>query len=102
MMISTELLISDLYQTCAEIWEQDGAFWSALVEEEKKHAMNMKKMAKIIADKPERFDMGRPFNQIAQVNDDETHSGAEDKRIFYRQGEPHFLESPILGTCGSD
>lgn len=65
MMISTELLISDLYQTCAEIWEQDGAFWSALVEEEKKHAMNMKKMAKIIADKPERFDMGRPFNQIA-------------------------------------
>jgi len=65
MMAETERLIADLYRTCADIWEEDREFWLATVAEEKKHAKNIEKMAQIIVAKPEQFEMGRPFNQVA-------------------------------------
>lgn len=65
MMAVNEQLIADFYRTCAEIWEEDRAFWSAIVADEEKHAKNIEKMAQIIALKPGIFEIGRPFNKIA-------------------------------------
>ncbi|MGV8058562.1 MAG: hypothetical protein AB2L12_11130 [Smithellaceae bacterium] len=65
MMAVTEQLIADFYRTCAETWEEDRPFWMAIVSEEEKHASNIDKMARIISFKPERFEIGRPFNQTA-------------------------------------
>jgi len=65
MMAATERLVADFYRTCAEIWAEDREFWSATVAEEEKHAKNIERMAQIVAAKPERFEIGRPFNQMA-------------------------------------
>ncbi|MDY0045571.1 MAG: hypothetical protein RBS82_13035, partial [Syntrophales bacterium] len=61
MMKETELLIATLYETCADIWEEDRKFWMDTAAEENKHASNIEKMAHIIASRPEHFVLGRPF-----------------------------------------
>jgi rubrerythrin len=65
LMAAAELYIADFYRNCAEIYEEDRAFWLAIVAEEAKHAKNIERMTQIIALKPERFEIGRPFNQTA-------------------------------------
>lgn len=65
MMAETERLIAELYRTCAEVWVEDRDFWLETVAEEEKHAKNIETMAGIIAARPERFELGRPFNQTA-------------------------------------
>jgi hypothetical protein len=65
LMEETELLIAALYETCADIWEKDRKFWIETAAEEKKHAKNIEKMARIIASRPEQFVLGRPFNMTA-------------------------------------
>jgi hypothetical protein len=65
MMAATEQLIADFYRTCAEMWEEDRSFWLPIVQDEEKHALNIEKMAGIIALKSERFEIGRPFNSMA-------------------------------------
>lgn len=65
MMAATEKLIADFYRACAEIWEEDREFWMPIVQDEEKHALNIDRMAQIIALKPERFEICRPFNQLA-------------------------------------
>ena len=64
-MAEIELLIAELYRTCADTWKEDREFWLETVAEEEKHAAHIKKMIKIITAKPERFEVGRPFNQTA-------------------------------------
>jgi len=65
MMAETERLIADFYRTCADLWEEDREFWLSIVAEEEKHAANLDRMARIVAARPERFEIGRPFNQAA-------------------------------------
>jgi len=65
MMAETERLIADFYGTCADLWEEDREFWLSIVAEEEKHAANLDRMARIVAARPERFEIGRPFNQAA-------------------------------------
>jgi hypothetical protein len=64
MMADAERLIGEFYRNCAEQWEEDRDFWRAIADEEEKHARNIESMARIIALKPERFEIGRPFNQM--------------------------------------
>ncbi len=65
LMAATEQLIAEFYRTCADVWEEDRDFWLATVAEEEKHAANIEKMARIVAARPERFEIGRPFNPMA-------------------------------------
>jgi hemerythrin len=65
MMAATEQLMADFYRACAEIWPEDREFWQATVAEEEKHAKNIERMAQIVATRPERFEIGRIFNQVA-------------------------------------
>jgi hypothetical protein len=64
-MIQYEISLSSLYENCAEIWKENGEFWRDLSQAEIGHAENIKKMMEILAKKPERFEMGRPFNLMA-------------------------------------
>lgn len=65
VMAETERLIAELYRACAEIWVEDRVFWLETVAAEEKHADNIETMAGLIADRPERFELGRPFNPMA-------------------------------------
>jgi hypothetical protein len=64
-MAATEWLIGDFYRVCAEKWEEDRSFWSHIADEEEQHARYIERMTGIIAEKPERFEIGRPFSQAA-------------------------------------
>ncbi|HET58504.1 MAG TPA: hypothetical protein ENN35_08710 [Deltaproteobacteria bacterium] len=63
MMEEIERLIAELYQASGEAWVEDREFWLDTVAEEEKHANNIERMIKIVAAKPERFELERPFNQ---------------------------------------
>ena len=65
MMAAAERLVGDLYRDCAEIWEEDRAFWLEIAAEEEKHARHLERMAQILALKPERFETGRPLNRTS-------------------------------------
>ncbi len=65
MMAETEQLIAGYYRNCADAWEEDRGFWLAIAAEEERHAGNLDRMARIIAARPERFELGRPFNTTA-------------------------------------
>ena len=64
-MAATERLIGDFYRICAEKWEEDRSFWFHIADEEEQHARYIERMAGIITEKPERFEIGRPFSQAA-------------------------------------
>lgn len=65
MMAAAERLVGDFYRDCAEIWEEDRAFWQEIAAEEEKHATHLERMAQILTLKPERFATGRPFNRTS-------------------------------------
>ena len=64
-MIQYELLLSDFYKHCADVWMEDQALWNHLATAENRHADNIQKMKDIIVKKQESFAIGRPFNLIA-------------------------------------
>lgn len=64
-MIQYELILSEFYKQCADMWTEDQAFWQNLAHAELHHAENMQKMREIILKKQEAFEAGRPFNPIA-------------------------------------
>ncbi len=103
-MIQYELTLSDFYKQCADIWTEDQAFWQNLAQAEVGHAENIQKIREIIVKKPERFELGRPFNPIvlntamAGLKDIAGHlaSGAfsfEKTLIIARDIEESILES---------
>jgi ferritin len=64
-MIKFELMLSDFYKQCADIWTEDPSIWQNLAYAEIHHAENIQKMREIITKKRESFEAGRPFNLIA-------------------------------------
>ncbi len=64
-MIQYELLLSDLYEKCAEIWTKDKVFWIDIAHQEVHHAENIRRMQEIITKRPAPFEAGRPLNPIA-------------------------------------
>ncbi|MBN2438158.1 MAG: hypothetical protein JXL20_06100 [Deltaproteobacteria bacterium] len=64
-MIQYELDLSDFYKQCAETCTEEQALWQNLAHAEVGHAENIHKMREIIVKKPERFELGRPFNPAA-------------------------------------
>lgn len=64
-MAQYELLLSELYETCAATWAKDKDFWLDIAHQEVQHAENIRMMQEIINKKPEHFESGRPINLIA-------------------------------------
>jgi ferritin len=64
-MKNYELKLADFYSSCAKIWKEGETFWRALADAEVKHAENIEQMKHIIEQRPERFEIGRPFNHVA-------------------------------------
>jgi hypothetical protein len=83
-MINLELTISELYQSCAEVWPEEKDFWSVLAQAELQHVANIKKMVDIVAKKPKAFQKGRPFT-TAGVNT--ALSGLKDNIQKIKNGE---------------
>jgi hypothetical protein len=63
-MMQYERDLAAFYELCADMWRDDQAFWEGLVSAELLHAENIQKMRRIIIEKREKFDAGRPFNLI--------------------------------------
>jgi hypothetical protein len=64
-MIQCELLLSDFYKHCADVWTDDQELWNTLAIAEIRHADHIQKMKDIVVRKQESFALGRPFNLIA-------------------------------------
>jgi hypothetical protein len=64
-MAQYELLLSDLYEKCAETWTKDRDFWLDIVHQELHHAENIRMMQAIITKRPAHFEANRPLNPIA-------------------------------------
>jgi hypothetical protein len=64
-MIQYELMLSDFYKQCADIWTEDQSIWQNLAYAEIHHAENIQKMREIITKKRQSFEAGRSFNIIA-------------------------------------
>lgn len=64
-MAQYELLLSEFYEKCAEVWTKDKEFWLQIARQEIQHAENIRMMQGIITKKPSHFELGRPFNPIA-------------------------------------
>jgi hypothetical protein len=64
-MAQYELLLSDLYQKCAETEPADKEFWLGIAHQEIHHAENIRAMQEIITRKLSHFEADRPLNPIA-------------------------------------
>jgi hypothetical protein len=60
-----ELLLSDFYKCCADVWTEDEELWKNLSLAEIRHGNNIQKMKDIIVKKQGSFTTARPFNLIA-------------------------------------
>jgi hypothetical protein len=64
-MKETEQVVAEFYRLCADTWPADLQFWTELFKEELEHENNIATMYRIVSDKPEHFEKGRPFNNFA-------------------------------------
>ena len=60
-----EEAVSTLYSAYAERWPGSSGFWNELAQEETGHKEYLEKMARIISERPNHFEKGRPFNVFA-------------------------------------
>jgi hypothetical protein len=64
-MEKTEQTVSEFYKLCADTWPIDLQFWTELSNEELEHKRNIAAMYRIVSEKPEQFEKGRPFSVMA-------------------------------------
>lgn len=60
-MQQAEVALAELYQTCADSAGEDRAFWEGISRDERRHAEGLSRMGQILSDRPERFEVDRPF-----------------------------------------
>ena len=64
-MIGLEEAFAELYQECSEKFPEDNKFWLAICQQEKLHAMFIRKLAELVSSHPHEFKFGRGFNSAA-------------------------------------
>ncbi len=64
-MAQLECAVAEFYKAGGERWEEEKEFWFNCAIEESNHAKNLREMANVLSNQPERFQMGRPFNVLA-------------------------------------
>ena len=65
MMAEFELALAELYRTCSQIWPDNKYFWILIERGEVKHAQYVNKIREMVKEKPEVFELGRPFKPAA-------------------------------------
>jgi len=60
-----ETALAGLYAACAHHWSGDAALWQRLADSERDHAKRLTEMARIVAERPAGFRIGRPFSAAA-------------------------------------
>lgn len=61
-MAELEKTIADLYAAAAQNYPQHAAFWFDMAKDERRHALRMKQIQKILAKSPHEFERGRPLH----------------------------------------
>ncbi len=61
MMMKLELAMADLYRACSEVFLVHREFWTEMHAAENKHAAHLKRVKAMLAERPGRFELGRPF-----------------------------------------
>ncbi|MBP1775166.1 MAG: hypothetical protein H6Q86_1172 [candidate division NC10 bacterium] len=56
-----ELGLAGLYELCGGPAGSEPEFWTTLAQEERRHAEAIRRMAAIVAERPERFEPSRAF-----------------------------------------
>ncbi len=60
-----ETALAGLYAACGRTWSDDLALWDGLAAAERGHAQALALMARIVAERPAPFALGRPFSAAA-------------------------------------
>ncbi len=61
-MREAELALAEFYQSCADSLGADRTFWEEISHDEQRHAESLEHMRKALANRPERFEIDRPFS----------------------------------------
>ncbi|MBE7559428.1 hypothetical protein HS125_10925 [bacterium] len=61
-MKEAELALAEFYSDCAQAPNGDPDFWKGISEDERRHAASLEHMRQALADRPERFEIDRPFS----------------------------------------
>jgi hypothetical protein len=60
-----ETSLAGLYSPCGHAWSDDAALWRRLANSKRGHAHCLALMARIVAEQPAAFALGRPFSAAA-------------------------------------
>lgn len=60
-----ETALAGLYDACGQTWSDDAVLWDDLAGSERGHAEGLTLMARIVAERPAAFELGRPFSAAA-------------------------------------
>jgi hypothetical protein len=64
-MVSLELALAYLYESCGDQFPEEKNFWLAIKRQEELHAKLIKELAALISSHPQEFNFGRPFDSAA-------------------------------------
>jgi rubrerythrin len=64
-MISLERMLATLYATCGAAFPEDRLFWLGLADQEEQHAESIERLLRLVSERPEEFEVGRPFTSAA-------------------------------------
>ena len=67
-MGNLELTLAELYQTYSQLWPEHKEFWMDMEKAEIKHSDNIDRMSKIISERPQNFELGRPFSSNSIIS----------------------------------
>jgi rubrerythrin len=62
-MEDAELAAARMYAQCAVLWPSERSYWAGLVRDEQHHAAQLAKILALVAQHPDDFTPGRPFNE---------------------------------------
>ncbi len=65
MISEAELTLGEFYRACARISREDQDLWPVLEEEEKKHHAMIRRISEMVAERPDRFRLGKSFSESA-------------------------------------
>ena len=61
LMEQSEMKLAELYGTCAELWIKEDRFWRNMEQAETRHVGIVKRIKRIVSEKPDQFVLNRLF-----------------------------------------
>ncbi|MCB4791368.1 MAG: hemerythrin domain-containing protein [Elusimicrobia bacterium] len=67
-LVEFKTTVLHFYEACASCYMEDRSFWDSLVEEERHKIQDIKRMAAIINERPDKFEVGEQFkSDLTQI-----------------------------------